>query len=155
PPRQHQQARLRRHHRGGGRRPSHGRDDRSCPGAPHRPHGVARHPTAPSRVRGLSVGRERIDQLLVAWEERLRPVDENLVALEGEPTYQIPATGAGGKRAPLDGVTKTRVYPVLDALGELFEHRERLTEVLERAKEIRESISSLAFWNTDEKLAEI
>jgi hypothetical protein len=99
---------------------------------------------------------ERIDQVLVAWEERLKRVDENLLALEGEPTYQMLSGGAGtGGRAPLEGVTKARVYPALDALSELFEHRERLTEVLDRAKAVRDSISALTFWNTDEKLREV
>jgi ribosomal protein L17 len=100
------------------------------------------------------VSLERIDQVLTAWEERLKRVDDNLLALEGEPTYQMLA-GTTGTRTPLEGVTKARVYPALDALSELFEHRERLTEVLDRAKAVRDSISALTFWNTDEKLHEV
>jgi hypothetical protein len=97
---------------------------------------------------------EDIDQLLVAWQERLKRVDDNLLALEAEPTYEM-LSGTGAQRAPLDGVTKERVYPALNALSDLFEHRERLTEVLDRAKEIRASVSALTFWNTDEKLHEV
>ena len=101
------------------------------------------------------MSRERIDQLLTAWEERLRRIDDNLLALEAEPTYQMLAGAGGGQRTPLAGATEQRVAPALDALSELFEHRERLTEVLDRAKELRDSISALTFWNTDEKLLEL
>jgi len=91
-----------------------------------------------------------IDPLLASWDERLRRVDENLLALEAEPTYQMLA---GAPRAPLDGVTRARIEPALDALAQLFEQRVRLTEVLERAKAIRATFSSL--WGNDEKVAEI
>jgi hypothetical protein len=101
------------------------------------------------------MGIEQIDQVLDTWEARLRSVDENLLALEGEPTYEMLAGAGGAPRAPLDGVTRGRVYPALDALAELFEHRQKLTEVFEQAKAIRASISPLTFWNTDEKLAEV
>jgi hypothetical protein len=94
---------------------------------------------------------KEIDQLLEAWDQRLARVDENLLALETEPTYQILA-GVTGARAPLDGITKQRVYPALDALGELFEHRGRLTETLDRAKEVR---ASVGFWNKEERLQEV
>jgi hypothetical protein len=93
----------------------------------------------------------QIDQLLAAWEERLRRVDENLIALEGDPTYQM-LSGSSGTRAPLGGTTAARVSPALDALAELFEHRGRLTEVLERAREVRESAG---FFDKQQKLAEV
>ena len=92
---------------------------------------------------------DEILELLASWDERLRRVDENLLALEAVPTYQMLA---GGARAGLLGVTKQRVAPALDALAELFEHRERLSAVLTRAKELA---GALGFWNKDEKLAEI
>jgi len=97
---------------------------------------------------------EEIDQLIASWDERLRRVDENLIALEGEPTYQMLGGGraSGSGRAGLVGETKARVGPALDALGDLFEHRERLNVVVARAKKLREDLS---FWNKDEKLAEI
>jgi hypothetical protein len=97
---------------------------------------------------------EQIDLLLAAWDERLRRMDENLVALESEAIYQILA-GKAGKRPSLEGVTKERVGPALDAVTELFENRERLVNVVAKAKEVRESISTLAFWDKDDKLAEI
>ncbi len=98
---------------------------------------------------------EAIDQLLTAWEERLKRVDDNLLALEADATYQALSGSTTSRRAPLEGMTKARVGPALDALIELFEHRERLTEVLDRAKAVRESISTLTFWNTDERLKEV
>ncbi len=97
---------------------------------------------------------EAVDRALQEWEERLRRVDESLLALEGEPTYEMLAPRAA-PRAPLEGETKQRVAPALDALTDLFEHRGRLTEVLERAKELRASMSGMAFWGSDEKEREI
>jgi hypothetical protein len=92
-----------------------------------------------------------VDELLASWDERLKRIDENLIALESEPTYEILA-GSRGQKAALDGVTRQRVEPALAALGELFEHRERLTEIVDRAKEIRARVS---FWDRDQKLVEI
>jgi hypothetical protein len=97
---------------------------------------------------------EAIDRVLTEWDERLRRVDESLLALENEPTYQMLAPRSR-TRAPLEGESKRIVMPALDALQELFEHRGRLTEVLDRAKELRESMSPLAFWGNDEKEREI
>ena len=97
---------------------------------------------------------EQIDLLLAAWDERLRRMDENLVALESEAIYQILA-GKAGKRPALEGVTKDRVGPALDAVSELFENRERLVAVVAKAREVRASISSLAFWEKDDKINEI
>ena len=97
---------------------------------------------------------EQIDLLLAAWDERLRRMDENLVALESEAIYQILA-GKAGKRPALEGATKERVGPALDAVSELFENRERLAAVVAKAKEVRATISALTFWEKDEKIAEI
>ncbi len=94
---------------------------------------------------------KELDQLLAAWDDHLARVDENLLALEAEPTYQM-LMGAGGHRAPLDGVTRTRVGPALEAMGDLFEHRARLSDVVERAKAIR---ASVAFWDKGEKETQI
>jgi len=92
---------------------------------------------------------EDVEKLIVSWDERLGRIDENLIALEGEPAYQMLT---GGGRAGLRGTTRDRVSPALDTLGELFEHRERLNALLARAKELREG---LGFWNKDERVAEI
>jgi hypothetical protein len=97
---------------------------------------------------------EQIDLLLAAWDERLRRMDENLVALESEAIYQILA-GKAGKRPALEGTTKAQVGPALDAVSELFENRERLEGVVARAKEVRATISALTFWEKDEKITTI
>jgi hypothetical protein len=97
---------------------------------------------------------EQIDLLLAAWDERLRRMDESLVALESEAIYQILA-GKAGKRPVLAGVTKDRVGPALDAVSELFENRERLAAIVAKAREVRASISALTFWDTDDKIGEI
>ena len=81
-------------------------------------------------------------------------MDENLVALESEAIYQILA-GKAGKRPALEGATKERVGPALDAVSELFENRERLSAVVAKAKEVRASISALTFWGKDDKIGEI
>ncbi len=121
---------------------------------------AGRPPPSPPGVRRVSQAGgqpgplEQIDLLLAAWDERLRRMDENLVALESEAIYQILA-GKAGKRPALEGITRERVSPALDAVSELFENRERLSGVVARAREVRASISALTFWEKDDKLAEI
>src|SRR5262249_45680672 len=84
--------------------------------------------------------------------ERLQRIDDSLLALEAEPIYQMLS---GPKRTPLEGVTRERVEPALEALANLFEARQRLGEVFERARELRASMSALAFWANDDKLKQI
>jgi hypothetical protein len=91
---------------------------------------------------------EEVDRLLAWWDERLHRIDENLIALEGDPTYQM----LSGSLRQLTGVTRTRVGPALDALGELFLRREALSRVVARARELR---SELGFFGKEEKLVEI
>ncbi len=95
---------------------------------------------------------EDIDAILASWDERLRRVDENLIALEADPTYQMLGGGGSGPTARLTGTTHERVTPALAALGELFEQREQLSALVARAKALRGDVS---FWNKDDKLAEI
>jgi hypothetical protein len=95
-----------------------------------------------------------VDARLAAWAERLQRIDDSLLALEAEPIYQMLA-GAAGKRARLEGVTRERAGPALDALTNLFESRQRLRDVFDRAKELRASMSAIAFWENDDKLRQI
>jgi hypothetical protein len=97
---------------------------------------------------------DAIDRLLQEWDERLRRVDENLLALESEPTYEMLAPRSA-PRAPLDGDTKRIVSPALDSLAQLFEHRGKLTDILDRAREIRESIGGISLWGSEQKEREI
>ncbi|HEY1694155.1 MAG TPA: hypothetical protein VGG39_18430 [Polyangiaceae bacterium] len=97
---------------------------------------------------------EAVDRVLADWEERLRRVDESLLALESDPTYQMVAP-RGQVASSLEGETARVVLPALEALRDLFENRGRLRDVLERAKEVRASFSSLAFWGNEEKCRRI
>jgi hypothetical protein len=87
--------------------------------------------------------------LLAAWEERLRRVDDNLIALEAEPTYQM-LTGPG--RATLTGETKRVVEPALVALDDVFMHRGELDALVARARELWEG---RGFWDKDEREREL
>jgi hypothetical protein len=98
---------------------------------------------------------EQVDALLLGWEDWLRRVDDNLLALESDATYQA-LSGPRGQRARLEGATRDRVLPALDAVGQLFADRARLRAVIDRAREVREQLASpLGFWGKDDKLAEI
>jgi hypothetical protein len=90
---------------------------------------------------------DKIDQALADWQERLRRVDENLVALEADPTCQLL------EHTPLEGVTQARVSPALAATRELFECRSLLHDMLARATTLRGSVSRL--WPSERTLAEI
>ena len=96
---------------------------------------------------------EAVDLRLAEWDERLARIDESLLALEAEPTYQMLAPRSL-PRAPLEGETARVVGPALDALGEVFEQRGRLTEVLDRARAVRAGMDG-AFWGNDEREREI
>lgn len=100
------------------------------------------------------MGTEVVDRVLSEWDERLRLIDESLLALEAEPTYQMLAPRST-TRAPLQGETARVVAPALEALDDVFEYRGKLTEVLDRARAVRASMSGLSLWGNDEKEREI
>lgn len=93
---------------------------------------------------------ETVDAVLCEWQERLRLVDESLLALEADPTYQMLAPGSPAGWI-VEGETRRLVEPALDALRELFEQRGKLTGVLDQARDVRSSMSGLAFWGNEEK----
>ena len=97
---------------------------------------------------------DEIDIALSDWAERLRRIDDNLIALESDSTYQV-LVSVAGKGDGLTGVTAARVKPALDTLAELFEARGKLTDVLDRARAIRATISGLSFWDNADKEAQI
>ena len=100
------------------------------------------------------MGVELVDRLLSEWDERLRRIDDSLLALEAEPTYQMLAPRSS-PRAELRGQTARLVAPALDALSDVFEYRGKLTEVLDQARQVRASMSGLAFWGQKDKEREI
>ena len=87
--------------------------------------------------------------LLTVWEERLRRIDDNLIALEGEPTYQMLA---GSGRATLSGETKRVVEPALAALDDVFVHRGELDALVARARDLWEG---RGFWDKDDREREL
>jgi hypothetical protein len=78
---------------------------------------------------------EEIDEALATWTERLQRVDENLLALEDEPTCRLL------ERTVIEGVTAARVTPALAAMRELFARRGLLQEMLSRVRERRTRVS--------------
>ncbi len=95
---------------------------------------------------------DEIDKLLASWQERLARVDENLIALEQDPTCLL-LEGRDGQPRPLEGVTHQRVTPALLAMRELFEQRALLNSVLHQAREQRAGLSRL--WVSEKVVAEI
>ncbi|GAC1352480.1 MAG: hypothetical protein NVSMB1_15750 [Polyangiales bacterium] len=96
-----------------------------------------------------------IDRLIRAWDERLQRVVDSLLALEADATYQALASSASPGHPAIEGLTAERARGAIDAMTHLFEQREQLTAVIDRAKEIRGSISPLSFWGNEERFREI
>ncbi len=79
-----------------------------------------------------------IDRSLAAWQARLQRIDDNLVALETNPSCMLlERAGESG----LEGATQARVVPALAAMRELFAQRTLLDDVLNRAAELRKSLN--------------
>lgn len=94
---------------------------------------------------------DELERLLAAWDERLRRVDDNLLALEGDPTYRL----CEGRLERLEGRTREVLAPVLDGVAALFADRERLGGVVDRARAVHGSMSALTFWDNDARKGEI
>jgi hypothetical protein len=77
---------------------------------------------------------DEIDRALAEWRDRLRCVDENLLALEDEPTCKML------ERATLSGSTRTRVEPALAAMRELFQQRTLLQDTIGQARALRDRV---------------
>ncbi len=93
---------------------------------------------------------EALDARLAEWAERLQRVDDNLIALEGEPAFQMLA--AAKKRLALAGRTRDQAGPALDAVAELFAARQRLGDLLDRARAAR---ADIGFIGRDEKTRKV
>lgn len=96
---------------------------------------------------------DEIDRALADWRERLQRVDENLLALEQEPTFQFLETMYAGDQEPLSGQTAARAIPALEAMRELFQQRHALSDVIDHAARLRGAVSR--FFPTRESLLEI
>jgi hypothetical protein len=96
---------------------------------------------------------EEIDELLADWKKKIDLVGQNLIALHELSTYQKLTGVSGFSKTQLQGVTYTRVIPVLDMINELFGHFDLLVKTLEKATQLRSSIS--LFLPSQQKLQEI
>ena len=93
-----------------------------------------------------------VDAALAEWRDTLAVVDENLGELnELEPMQKIEGTAFIAK-VPLEGETRRRVGPAIDALREVWAHRDRLGEVVAEAASARKGAWIL---NEDERLARV
>jgi hypothetical protein len=81
---------------------------------------------------------EEVDQALAEWRTRLARIDENLVALQLDPTH---ARLEQNRDAGLDGLTRERVLPALDAMRELFARRGLLYDMLGQASGLRAALN--------------
>lgn len=88
----------------------------------------------------MAITADEVDRTLAGWKERLRRIDDNLVALETSPTCMLLEQAADNG---LEGETKARVVPALAAMRELFSQRGLLDDVLSRATELRKGLNRL------------
>jgi hypothetical protein len=95
---------------------------------------------------------DEIDQLLLAWNERLRRIDDNLIALEADPAY-LTLIGPG-ERNRYDGVSARKLREVQQELSSLFADQARLREVIDQARNLRGAIRG-RLWGKDERLTTI
>jgi predicted nucleic acid-binding Zn-ribbon protein len=94
----------------------------------------------------------QIDRLLNEWKSKIDAVSQNLLDLYDLPAYQR-VTGSGNPLSSLTGITQQRIGEALTAIDSLFNDLQLLTNLLDRAKQLRKKIPSL-FIN-DESLQEI
>ncbi len=100
----------------------------------------------------MALSLDTIDQLLQAWDERLQRIDENLLALEADPAYQMLI--GPGERSRYDGASARRLRETQQELAALFADQGRLRGVIEQARALREGVRS-KLWGKDEKLLTI
>lgn len=88
-----------------------------------------------------------LDQLLLDWQRNLDLASQNLLYLQSLPTYQRLAGEGGFSKAVLVGQTAAAVEPALEAMHDLFQQYDLLSQTVERALFLRRQINS--FWGTD------
>lgn len=96
---------------------------------------------------------EEIDKELGAWKKNLGAAAQNLMDLHSLPTYQRLTGGNGIDKVPLVGVTAARVYPAIEGMGRLFQNFDELQTAIDKAREIRQSISPI--FPLEQKIREI
>lgn len=86
---------------------------------------------------------EQIDEELADWKAKLRSAGDNLLALTQMSTYQRLRGEGGWPKPRLAGATAAEVVPALDGMNALWSHYAGLSGVLQRAGELRASVSWL------------
>ncbi len=94
---------------------------------------------------------DAIEQLLGRWDERLRRIDDNLLALEGDPSYAMVAVPGGRER--FDGRSRQRVAGALESIDTLFADQLRLQRVVEQAH-AAVAAARRSRWGRDEHIAQ-
>ena len=75
------------------------------------------------------------------WRAKLRLATDNLLMLDDSLTYKRLEGKDGLPQTRLTGITQAQVMPALAAMHDLFQHIGRLADVVERAGELRKSLS--------------
>ncbi len=96
---------------------------------------------------------EEIDQMLADWKIKLDLISQNLMDLCELLTYQRLSGASGFSPIQLTGITKTKVNPVLDALNELLQHFDLLSQTIDKARSLRAAMPR--FLGADQKAQEI
>jgi hypothetical protein len=99
------------------------------------------------------VNLEEVDQLLTEWKRKLDVVGQNLIDLHGLSAYQRLCGVSGFPKTILSGATLSRVTPALQVMHDLFQHFDLLTQTVEKAVQIRASLSK--FLASQQKVQEI
>jgi hypothetical protein len=104
-------------------------------------------------TRPIQMTLDQIDQALETWRAKLQVATDNLLALDDNLTYKRLEGKDGLPTITLRGSTQQRVTPALEAIHALFQHIGLLSRVVERATELRKSVSR--FRGADSTLREI
>lgn len=96
---------------------------------------------------------EEIDQILADWKVKLDLISHNLIDLCGLLTYQRLSGASGFSPIQLTGITKNKVNPALEALNELLQHFDLLSQTIDKARSLRVAIPR--FLGTDQRVQEI
>ncbi len=94
----------------------------------------------------------QIDRLLNEWKDKVAAANQNIIDLSDLPAYQR-VIRMRNSAIELTGITKQRVGEALTVSDQLFEDMQLLSNVIDRAKQLRQALPSLFI--SDESLLEI
>ncbi len=100
----------------------------------------------------MDVTLAQVDRLLSEWRQKVDAANQNLLELYDLPAYQR-VSGMGNPPTNLMGISQQRVGEALSAIERLFEDLELLNLTIDRARKLRQELSSI-FINND-RLQEI